>query len=294
MVDFEWYRSFLAVYRVGTVSGAARTLFLTQPAVTQHLAALETAVGEALFVRTARQMIPTQRGKALYNQIAPSLERLEQVSQELQGSQSDVPLLRLGTPIEYFSMFGLDRLATLFNDYHVWVQFDEARTLIESLERDELDVVIATQRIAARTIDYSKLEDEQFQLVGPLSLALPDTPDQKEEKSAIAQWLTTQTWISYGVNLPIIRRFWQQCFQQRPEFQPHIVLPNLTLIEQAVERGLGISVLPAYLCREAIEAERLHIIWQPAQPVENELWFAYHKGDRNSKIIKSIHAAFNK
>ena len=49
MADLEWYRSFVAVYRAGTVSGAARTRFLTQPAVSQQLAALESALGQAQF-----------------------------------------------------------------------------------------------------------------------------------------------------------------------------------------------------------------------------------------------------
>ena len=44
MVDLEWYRSFIAVYRFGTASGAAHALHLTQPGVSQHVAALEKAL----------------------------------------------------------------------------------------------------------------------------------------------------------------------------------------------------------------------------------------------------------
>jgi len=66
MVDFEWYRSFIAVYRSGTVTGAAKARLLTQPAISQHIAALESASGHALFQRTPRKMIPTEHGKVLY------------------------------------------------------------------------------------------------------------------------------------------------------------------------------------------------------------------------------------
>jgi DNA-binding transcriptional LysR family regulator len=45
MVSFEWYHSFIKVYRAGTVSGAAQVLNLTQPAVSQHVEALESALG---------------------------------------------------------------------------------------------------------------------------------------------------------------------------------------------------------------------------------------------------------
>jgi DNA-binding transcriptional LysR family regulator len=57
MVNLEWYRSFVEVYRVGTASGAAEVLHLTQPAVSQHLAALEAALGQPLFLRQIRSAV---------------------------------------------------------------------------------------------------------------------------------------------------------------------------------------------------------------------------------------------
>src|SRR5690606_40980576 len=65
-LDFEWYRSFVAIYRAGSVSAAAASRHLTQPALSQHLAALEAEVGEPLFHRRPRKMVPTERGIALY------------------------------------------------------------------------------------------------------------------------------------------------------------------------------------------------------------------------------------
>jgi len=69
MINFEWYRSLIEVYRVGTVS-AAQVLHLTQPAVSQHVAALESALGNPLFQRTPRRMVPTEAGQRLYTQVA--------------------------------------------------------------------------------------------------------------------------------------------------------------------------------------------------------------------------------
>lgn len=55
MVDFEWYRSFVSIYKHGSVSEAARTRMMTQPAMSQHLASLEAEVGEPLFTRAPRK-----------------------------------------------------------------------------------------------------------------------------------------------------------------------------------------------------------------------------------------------
>src|SRR3954471_6329893 len=99
MASLEWYRSFVHVCRGGTVSAAARTLGLTQPAVSQHLAGLEAARGERLFLRTAKRMQLTEPGQALYSRVAEAVERLEAVAQE---PDSRVQPIRLGAPHELF------------------------------------------------------------------------------------------------------------------------------------------------------------------------------------------------
>src|SRR5579883_1180269 len=63
---WELYRSFLAVIREGSLSGAARALGLTQPTVGRHIDALEAALGLSLFVRTQQGLSPTAAAHALH------------------------------------------------------------------------------------------------------------------------------------------------------------------------------------------------------------------------------------
>jgi DNA-binding transcriptional LysR family regulator len=288
MVDFDWYRSFLAIYRSGTVSGAAEARYLTQPAVSQHLAALEAALGVPLFKRTPRRMIPTEHGKALYSQVAQAVDSLEQVALRFRETGPDErSLLRLGTPLEYFYEQVLERLAGV--PLRLWVRFGETPALLEALERGELDFVIATQRLPAQAIEYIKLADERFILIGSPEKQMPASQENAEASLAnIERWLASNVWLSYGTELPIIRRFWQQTFHQRPEIQPALVIPDLRAIVKAVELGWGISILPAYLCQTGLLSGRLHILWEPPQPVSNELWVAYRRIDQTDKNIQQI------
>src|SRR3990167_5871538 len=100
MIDLEWLRSFAAIYRLGRVGGAAGARSLTQPAVSQHLAALEAAIGQSLFVRTSRRMVPTERGKELYSRVAQSLDTLERVLRRPDGAAPEKPIVRIGSPQE--------------------------------------------------------------------------------------------------------------------------------------------------------------------------------------------------
>lgn len=51
-IPWEWYRTFLAVMKEGSLSGAARRLAITQPTAGRHIAALESALGLVLFTRS--------------------------------------------------------------------------------------------------------------------------------------------------------------------------------------------------------------------------------------------------
>jgi DNA-binding transcriptional LysR family regulator len=63
--SWELYRSFLAVMRERSLSGAARSLSLTQPTIGRHIDALEAALGVALFTRSQVGLEATAGAKAL-------------------------------------------------------------------------------------------------------------------------------------------------------------------------------------------------------------------------------------
>jgi DNA-binding transcriptional LysR family regulator len=288
MVDFEWYRSFIAVYRSGTVTGAAKARFLTQPAISQHIAALESANGHTLFQRTPRKMIPTEHGKALYSRTASAMDGLEKVSANFQSASiTEVPIIRLGTPLDYFYEIGFKKLRD--SQFRLQIELGEAGKMIDSLSRGRLDAVIATQPLQVTNIDYRKIDQENFCLVASANDALPkELKNRSRKHQQIERFLLEKNWISYSAELPIIRRFWQVAFKQRPTIEPIMIVPSLLLIRKAVESGLGVSVLPHYICRESLDSGRLNILWRPKEPMLNDLWIATRKVDRNKPEIEQL------
>ena len=64
-IPWEWYRTFLAVLREGSLSGASRRLSITQPTAGRHIAALESALGQVLFTRSQTGLLATETALAL-------------------------------------------------------------------------------------------------------------------------------------------------------------------------------------------------------------------------------------
>src|SRR5579859_4044761 len=64
-MDLERIETFLLIARSGSVTRAARSLGLSQPALTERLRALERDLGAELFARTRRGVRLTDAGRAL-------------------------------------------------------------------------------------------------------------------------------------------------------------------------------------------------------------------------------------
>jgi DNA-binding transcriptional LysR family regulator len=109
-IGWELYLSFLSVLKEGSLSGAARALGMTQPTVGRHIAALEAALGVALFTRSQVGLLPTEVALALrthaeaMESTAASLERTamsqgEGVRGVVRVSASDIISVEVLPPI---------------------------------------------------------------------------------------------------------------------------------------------------------------------------------------------------
>lgn len=87
-IDLNLLPIALALYESRSVSRAAESLQMSQPAVSSALGRLRRALGDPLFVRTRRGMEPTPRAAAL---IAPARAALERIDREVLQSAAFDP-----------------------------------------------------------------------------------------------------------------------------------------------------------------------------------------------------------
>ncbi|MEN5118680.1 LysR substrate-binding domain-containing protein [Luteimonas sp. TWI662] len=73
---FRQIEVFHAIYTTGSISGAARTLHVSQPALSKVLAHTEQQLGMALFRRVRGRLVPTDEAHALANEAAEVFRRL--------------------------------------------------------------------------------------------------------------------------------------------------------------------------------------------------------------------------
>jgi DNA-binding transcriptional LysR family regulator len=81
-LDLNLIPVFDAIYRERNLTRAAERLAMSQPAMSNALARLRACVGDPLFVRTGRGMVPTPRAQSMAMQIRQALELVEGAFQE--------------------------------------------------------------------------------------------------------------------------------------------------------------------------------------------------------------------
>lgn len=83
--DLRRLRFFVAVAKEGSVTRAARSLLIAQPALSQHLRALEEDLGVRLFERGARGMSLTEAGHRLRAEAPGMLEGMRKMLERVAG-----------------------------------------------------------------------------------------------------------------------------------------------------------------------------------------------------------------
>jgi DNA-binding transcriptional LysR family regulator len=89
-MSLQHLRTFVEVYRQRSISGAARSLDLTQPAVSQQIAGLENTIGRQLFERLAKGVSPTPAADDLAADLGDRLDMAEAALSAARARSSDM------------------------------------------------------------------------------------------------------------------------------------------------------------------------------------------------------------
>jgi DNA-binding transcriptional LysR family regulator len=276
VISLDLLRTFLAVYRAGSVTGGAELLGVSQPSVTAQVKALEADLGRPLFERLPRGMAPTAAGEELAGTVAGPLDALDSV---LAGHLT-TPYARavhLGGPAELMCVRVLPLLAPLVADgLRLRVTLGLPDSLAAGLADGSLDLIISTIRLRQRGLRAEPLCDEEFVLVGGPAFA--------------AGPLERAPLVAYAENLPILRRYWRVVFGTRLTRTPALVVPDLRGVLAAVAAGAGVTVLPRYLCAGHLADGRLRLLAEPELAPINTLFLATREGTLPDPAARAVRA----
>lgn len=146
-MEIEQLEIFVAVVDAGTVTGAARQVNLTQPAVSRKIQQLEEDLGVEIFERKARGVELTAAGRSLEARARELIEEVEALERETRRAEERSYFdLRIGT-VDSVATYLFPRVVhpmrESFPDLELKFYTGRTTELFERLRRGKLDVVIA-------------------------------------------------------------------------------------------------------------------------------------------------------
>ncbi|OPC64650.1 LysR family transcriptional regulator [Elizabethkingia miricola] len=287
--NLEWLRTFKAIYETGTLSAAAQELFISQPGVSLHLNSLEAFTGNKLFDRLARKMVPTEKGKILYNYILDSMKKLEEGEQHFhKRTQNERPTISVGMCFETFQYTLEEHISEL--PFNLIIKFGEYPQMQHDLDSGMLDLIITPQKGSQPNLQYQPFSKERIVLIAGNetdTTGLEELLHEGRIKDA-ANLLKQQLWYSTAADMEHLKNFWLKHFGEHPDFSPNYIVPNISSIIRCLSDSKGFSVVPDFLCADVLNSGKIKMVWEGTHPVENTLYFGTRKKTMYQEEINQL------
>ena len=243
-------RAFCAVAKSGKMTDAAEELFLSQPAISLQVRALERELDTVLFERHGPRINLTREGQELHEMARPLVESLETLNarfnRRMKGDldSGEVVIAAGESTIIYLLPRLVHHFRERYPNIHVQLRNVTGRDGLAMIRDDEVDFAIGSMLDVPSDIDYQPIYSFEPALIMPLGHDLADNDHVKIEDIS-----------PYGLILPPRRlTTWRMVDRV---FQQHQVPFNVTLevggwevIKRYVELDFGVSIVTGICLRD--------------------------------------------
>lgn len=261
-------RSFVTIIRVGSFTQAAEELFLTQPALSLQIKALEQDLGDAVFERKGRKLLLTPAGNLLLERAEQILGLIEQTNQEisaLKGLQRGT--LNIGTNDSnclYILPDVIQQFRQQYPNIEIRLANSHSSQVAEWVSEGRVEFGVVTLPILDMQLESQTLFAREDVLIcrpgHPLCEKSTVSPAELVEyplllldKGSVSHTMLNQTLAQANLTPGTVMQ-----------------VGSIEVIKRYVEIGLGISVVPRLNAEHEIQAGQLHAIqldWLPTSLV---------------------------
>lgn len=283
-MDIHSLQAFIEVARKESFSKASETLFITQPAISKRIAALEEDLDTKLFNRISRKVTLTDAGKKLLPKAKELVNELNDMrcyatslSDEIKGD------LLIGTS-HHVSMHRLPPILKKYRQQygvvHLDMTFGESDSMCKLVERGEIELAIVT---LPKTLPDNL--EKHVLWVDSLHLVVgPDHPLLKQPKVSLKQ-LSEFPCVLPSEVTETYRVINRQMESENLTLDVQMTNNNLDTLKMLVGAGLGWTLLPKTLLDETVKEIKLD---KQDIVFERELGVVVHKKRSLSNAAKAI------
>lgn len=265
--------AFVAVIRCQSISHAAESLDLTQPAITRRVQNFEHALGVELFDRNTKPLKPTPMGIQVYQKCLAILREMDALRELVASDTPPSGLLRLGVPQTIGDVVLLDALKQLRGEYpelRAQVSTGWGSYLIGKIENGELDA-------AAALFPAGKIFPENIvaHSIGKMELVVVGAKNTVPKKPVRLADCYEQGWVlnpdGCGFRSGLQRTLSDQGLSMKVNLETFGTELQLGLVAD----GMGLGLVPRPLLERSMHRDQLAVVpLKDFKPVL-DLWLFY-------------------
>lgn len=272
-------RTFLAVVEHRSFSEAARSLGLSQPAVTMQVQSLEADLAATLLDRRYRRVELTEAGRMLLPHARKVIADIEKAREEIASLSETVSGRLLVAASTVPGQYVLPRLLGAFlaeyPEVGVTLDVRDTAAVVEAVESGQAHIGMTGARVPGSRVTTEQLGSDRLVLVCP-----PDHPFATAESVDLAE-LAEQPFIARESGSGT--RMAAEAALRNAGLDPNELNVVMELgtgqaIVSAVEGGMGVAVVSAFPAEKSIALDSIAEVRVPGFPTERPLFVVTPRG----------------
>lgn len=256
-VNFEFYRTFYYVAKYGSISAAAKALFVTQPAVTHAVQALERELDCTLFLRSPRGVVMTPEAQVLYEHISIACEHIFEAEAALTDTRKmqkgSIAIGATETTLHHYLLHYLTRFRGEYPDIRMKITNSATSATLRALKSELLDLAVLVMPRGQKDRDLVVTPLSHFQDMLIAGRAYTHLTDRVLSLSELADY--PLICMEKGT---VTRQIYDDFFLlHHLSLEPDIELATSDLIAPLVASGLGIGFAPEVFASRYLKEESI-------------------------------------
>ena len=290
-IDIRELEAFASVVEQGSFSKAAKALFLTQPTISSHVAALERKLNIKLLIRASRTVYPTEAGQLLYGYAqeilklrTQAVEAITAFSREMRGT---IRVAASATPGQYYLPQMIQRFQAQYPEIHFDVRLLSSKAVAAQVADRQVDIGFTGTVVSLPTCVYHTLTEDR------LVIAAPDTPIYRSYLSGglPARQIARETFISRepGSHSRMETEHFLHSIGVLPrDLHVAVEVRSTDAMLQMVSEGMGIAVVPYSAYCHFCQLQPLLCFDFDSVNLRQKIYLVHHKNDRLSPIAQAF------
>lgn len=265
-ISLEYYRIFYHVVKEGSITAAANTLCVSQPAVSQTIRQLEAGLGVTLFLRAQKGIRLTAEGQTLFQYVERGYETILQGEHALQSmlelEQGEIHIGASDMTLKYYLLPYLERFHEMYPGVKVNVTNGPTPETLKHLKDGKIDFCVVSGPIEG----YEELNVHPVKQIRDVFIAGSRFSHLKGRK---LDWESLQELPLICLEKGTSSRSYVDRFLQanKVELQPEFELATSDMIVQFVLRNLGIgAVVEPFAAPFVANGELFELDFEPRIP----------------------------